>query len=113
MISAGTSTIDSLSASAATSDEIHYAPTVVKIRVNNAYRNMSTLQNTAHVDAYRNGGGEGLEGHDNDTVVQKPSSDSDVNSDLVQTEIDNLPYIVAIGLAIGLVAFIRKAHSIK
>ena len=74
---------------------------------------MSTLQNTAHVDAYRNGGGEGLEGHDDDTVVQKPSSDSDVNSDLVQTGIDNLPYIVAIGLAIGLVAFIRKAHLIK
>ena len=113
VVSAGTSTIDSLSASAATSDEIHYAPTVVKMRGNNAYRNMSTLQNTAQVDAYRNGGGEGLEGHDDDTVVQKLSSDSDVNSDLVQTGIDNLPYIVAIGLAIGLVAFVRKAHSIK
>lgn len=59
--------------------------------------------NSAYVDAYRNGGGEKLEGHDNDKVTQQTKQEySDVAADiinLVQTGIDGTPYIVTAILA--------------
>lgn len=81
------SVIQSLSASAATSSEIHYAPTVVRMHTTAAYVAGTRIDNTAHVDAYRNGGGNGLEGHDDDNVVQT-AKEHENPTNLVQTGIN-------------------------
>lgn len=48
------------------------APLIVHMRLTDAYRGDAVLANQARVDLYRNGGGEGLEDHDSDRVVQTP-----------------------------------------
>lgn len=80
------------------STEIQYAPAVVHMQVTDNYTPGTPLDNSAHVDAYRNGGGEGLEGHDDDFVTQQTRM-SDLASDLVQT---GAPFIGgAIGTAVA------------
>ena len=78
-----------------------YAPAVISMHVTNAYVPNANLDNSAYIDAYRNGGGNHLEGHDSDKVTQNTKAD-DVNSDvvaLIQTGIDNIGYIVAFIIA--------------
>lgn len=53
-----------------TEDGFERAPLVVRMTTTDAYEEGATLTNRAHVDLYRNGGGEGLEGHDEDYVEQ-------------------------------------------
>lgn len=53
-------------------DGIHYASAVMHMQLTDAYVDGVNLDNSAHVDLYRNGGGEGLEGHDSDKVTQTP-----------------------------------------
>lgn len=50
------------------------APLVLHMRVTDAYAPGTELVNEASVHAYRNGGGDGLEGHDGDLVKQVPKS---------------------------------------
>lgn len=47
-------------------------PLVMCMKVTDAYRAGTELANDAEVHLYRNGGGEGLEDHDHDRVVQSP-----------------------------------------
>lgn len=48
------------------------APAVIHMRVTEQYVAGTELENTAHVDLYRNGGGDDLEDHDDDRVIQVP-----------------------------------------
>ena len=68
--------------------------------------------NSVHVDAYRNGGGENLDGHDDDRVVQSPKSD-DLANDLVQTGIDIAPFAVPVAAACGIVAFAVRRRRMR
>lgn len=52
--------------------QVPYAPAVVHMRVTDAYVAGTQLDNSAKVDLYRNGGGDGLEDHDDDFVTQVP-----------------------------------------
>ena len=97
------SAVDSLTTNVL-SGEAHYAPTVVRMHVTDTYVPGTNLENSAHVDAYRNGGGDDLEGHDDDKVTQAPKIDN-LATDLVQTGIDILPYIVFGIIVCGFVAF--------
>lgn len=45
---------------------------IIRMRVTDAYREGAVLENAARVDLYRNGGGDGLEDHDEDRVIQSP-----------------------------------------
>ena len=91
---------------------VHFAPAVVRAHVTDAYVPGSLLVNSAHVDAYRNGGGENLEGHDDDRVVQSPKSD-DLANDLVQTGIDIAPFAVPVAAACGIVAFAVRRRRMR
>ena len=77
-----------------------------------AYVPGSMLVNSAHVDAYRNGGGEDLEGHDDDRVVQSPKSD-DLANDLVQTGIDVAPFAVPVAAVCCIVAFTVRRRRMR
>ena len=102
------SVIQSLSASAATSTEIHYAPTVIRMHTTDAYIAGTKIDNTAHIDAYRNGGGTDLEGHDDDKVTQTPKA-SEASSNLVQTGINQEAVIAAFGaIALGVLTVISR-----
>ena len=48
------------------------APAVIHMRVTDQYVAGTELENTARVDLYRNGGGDNLEDHDDDRVIQVP-----------------------------------------
>ena len=50
------------------------APLVLHMRVTDRYQPGDELINDAHVDLYRNGGGEELEDHDEDRVEQTPDT---------------------------------------
>ena len=52
-----------------------YAPAVIHMRVTDAYVEGTQLDNSAKVDLYRNGGGDGLEDHDDDEVTQNPKEE--------------------------------------
>ena len=69
-----TNDIDSMETKSQTSDEekLVYRPVVVRLRVTEAYRTGTVLKNQASVFASRNGGGEKLEGRDEDHVEQVP-----------------------------------------
>ena len=58
------------------------APAVIHMRVTDRYVAGTELENTARVDLYRNGGGDNLEDHDEDRVVQVPR---DITLPLPQT----------------------------
>lgn len=50
-----------------------YAPAILHMQVTDDYRGGDALDNSAKVDLYRNGGGDDLEGHDDDEVTQTPA----------------------------------------
>lgn len=95
---------------------VKYAPAVIGMHVTDGYIPEKTLDNSAYVDAYRNGGGEQLEGHDSDKVTQQTKQEySDVAADiinLVQTGIDGTPYIVtAILAATACIVIVRRERN--
>ena len=53
-------------------DTMPFAPAIMHMRATDAYVEGSVLENSARVDLIRNGGGDGLEGHDEDFVTQSP-----------------------------------------
>lgn len=81
---------------ASDSDErtLSYRPGVVNMHVRTAYKPGTKLENTCSVHAFRNGGGDKLEAHDEDRVEQLPGSAVEV---LPQTGI-------ALGVGLALVA---------
>lgn len=95
---------------------VKYAPAVIGMHVTDGYIPEKALDNSTYVDAYRNGGGEKLEGHDSDKVTQQTKQEySDVAADiinLVQTGIDGTPYIVtAILAATACIVIIRRKRN--
>ena len=95
---------------------VKYAPAVIGMHVTDGYIPEKALDNSAYVDAYRNGGGEHLEGHDSDKVTQQTKQEySDVAADiinLVQTGIDGTPYIVtAIIAATACIVIVRRKRN--
>ena len=95
---------------------VKYAPAVIGMHVTDGYIPEKALDNSAYVDAYRNGGGEQLEGHDSDKVTQQTKQEySDVAADiinLVQTGIDGTPYIVtAILAAMVCIVIVRRKRN--
>lgn len=95
---------------------VKYAPAVIGMHVTDGYIPEKALDNSAYVDAYRNGGGEKLEGHDSDKVTQQTKQEySDVAADiinLVQTGIDGTPYIVtAIIAATACIVIVRRKRN--
>lgn len=44
------------------------------MRLTDRYRDGTPLENSARLDMFRNGGGQGLEDHDSDNVVQTPKT---------------------------------------
>ena len=95
---------------------VKYAPAVIGMHVTDGYIPEKALDNNAYVDAYRNGGGEQLEGHDSDKVTQQTKQEySDVAADiinLVQTGIDGTPYIVtAILAATACIVIVRRKRN--
>ena len=94
------------------SASVHFAPAVVRLHVTGAYVAGMALDNSARVDAYRNGGGDDLEGHDDDKVTQTPKADNLAN-DLVQTGVDVLPYAIPASLIGGVAAFIAKRRRMN
>lgn len=70
------------------------APAVIHMRVTDQYVAGTELENTARVDLYRNGGGDDLEDHDNDRVIQVPK---DVPLPLPQTGVLPMAGLLALG----------------
>ena len=93
---------------------VKYTPAIIGMHVTDQYVPGTNLTNSAYVDAYRNGSGEKLQGHDNDKVTQTPKDEhSDVAADmlandLVQTGINNLPYIIIGIVAIAVIILVIK-----
>lgn len=56
---------------ASEAEETTYAPAYLRMKTLTAYKQGTLLENDAEVHAYRNGGGDKLEGHDTDRVIQK------------------------------------------
>ena len=52
--------------------QVPYAPAIIHMQVTEDYAEGTTLDNSAKVDPYRNGGGNDLEDHDDDFVTQVP-----------------------------------------
>ena len=104
-------TISSLSSSVLSSTDIHYAPAILHMQLTDAYVGGTQLDNSAHVDAYRNGGGTDLEGHDDDKVTQ--SMNDDKTNDLIQTGVENGTYIIAASAALIAIAYNVKKRSMK
>lgn len=52
--------------------QVPYAPSIIHMQVTEDYAEGTTLDNSAKVDLYRNGGGNDLEDHDEDFVTQVP-----------------------------------------
>lgn len=103
--------VDSLSISTA-GEEVHYAPAIVRMQITSAYTPSTELKNSAQVDAYRNGGGDKLEGHDNDAVTQATKA-SDLASDLMQTGIDNAAYIAIVAITGAIAVMAKKRFAMK
>lgn len=51
------------------------APALLHMRLTDRYRDGSLLENGARLDMFRNGGGQGLEDHDSDSVAQTPRTE--------------------------------------
>ena len=101
---------------ASNNSNVNYSPAIINMHVTDNYVPGTILNNTAKVDAYRNGGGTDLEGHDDDGVTQKPvESPKTENStpivDLVQTGIDNILYIGIIISAISILIVTRRVKK--
>ena len=87
------------------------APLVVHMTTTDAYRDGARLLNRAQVDLYRNGGGEGLEGHDDDLVEQgAPSPAPSMPTPLARTGEATLPVagVATLGFAAVLLSLRRR-----
>lgn len=70
------------------------------MRATDEYLAGTDLSNSAHVDLYRNGGGTGLEDHDEDYVTQTPGNEP--KGPLAQTGwASPAPFLLAGALAAG------------
>ena len=67
--------------------DLALSPAVVHMRVTDDYVDGTVLENSARVDLFRNGGGDGLESHDEDRVRQEALSEA---RDMPQTGVDDL-----------------------
>ena len=71
-----------------------YAPAIFHMKATDGYTAGRALDNYARVDLFRNGGGDGLEGHDEDQVTQTAKA--------VTVNLDQTGRNVIIGLAAAL-----------
>lgn len=67
------------------------SPAILRMRVTESYVAGTSLENAARVDLCRNGGGEGLEAHDEDSVTQAPGTMPETPGGLPGTGEDVLP----------------------
>lgn len=74
--------------------ETAYAPAIFHMKATDGYTAGRALDNYARVDLFRNGGGDGLEGHDEDQVTQTAKA--------VTVNLDQTGRNVIIGLAAAL-----------
>ena len=88
----------------ASSDEESRAAAILHMQVTDAYTPGTTLDNEAILDVLRNGGGEGLEGHDEDRVTQTTKS---TIVQLAKTGVASVGGIMA-ALGIGILALRRR-----
>lgn len=84
-----------------------YAPTIVRMKVTDGYTAGTSLDNYARVDLTRNGGGDGLEDHDEDQVTQTAKAVT-----VPPTNLDQTGRNVIIGLAATLAAAAAAAAAL-
>lgn len=77
---------------------VDLAPALLHMRLTDRYREGIPLENEARLDMFRNGGGQGLEDHDTDGVVQTPKTTYGV---LDQTGVKPLVFPFVAGAAIA------------
>lgn len=80
------------------------SPAVLRMRATESYVEGTSLDNAAHVDLYRNGGGEGLEAHDEDAVTQTAATAPESPEGLPGTGEDALPALLVVLLGASCVA---------
>lgn len=76
-------------------------PFVVRLATTDAFRDGAELSNTASVDLYRSGGGDGLEAHDTDRVTQTAGA---ATWDLDQTGLSIRGFLMVAATAAGVSA---------
>ena len=84
--------------------ETAYAPAIVHMKATDGYTAGRALDNYARVDLFRNGGGDGLEGHDEDQVTQTAKA--------VTVNLDQTGRNVIIGLAVALAVAAATAAAL-
>lgn len=70
-----------------------FAPAIMHMRASASYTQDTSLENSARVDMFRNGGGDDLEDHDEDYVVQRPKKVT--RETLAQTNDPSQPILLA------------------
>ena len=86
---------------------VTYAPAIVHMKATDGYTADTSLDNYARVDLYRNGGGDGLEGHGEDEVTQTAKTVTPPATNLDQTGRN-----VVVGLAAALAAAAAAAGTL-
>ena len=84
-----------------------YAPAIVRMKATDGYTAGTSLDNYARVDLTRNGGGDGLEDHDEDQVTQTAKAVT-----VSPTNLDQTGRNVIIGLAATLAAAAAAAAAL-
>lgn len=84
--------------------ETAYAPAIFHMKATDGYTAGRALDNYARVDLFRNGGGDGLEGHDEDQVTQTAKA--------VTVNLDQTGRNVIIGLAAALAVAAAAAAAL-
>ena len=84
--------------------ETAYAPAIVHMKATDGYTAGRSLDNYARVDLFRNGGGDGLEGYDEDQVTQTAKA--------VTVNLDQTGRNVIIGLAAALAVAAAAAAAL-
>lgn len=84
-----------------------YAPAIVRMKATDGYTAGTSLDNYARVDLTRNGGGDGLEDHDEDQVTQTAKAVT-----VPPTNLDQTGRNVIIGLAATLAAAAAAAAAL-
>ena len=68
---------------------------ILHMRVTDSYAEGALLENETRVDLCRNGGGDGLEGHDSDRVEQVPGAEGPALPDTGDAAAAALPWLAA------------------
>lgn len=89
--------------------ETAYAPAIFHMKATDGYTAGRALDNYARVDLFRNGGGDGLEGHDEDQVTQTAKA---VTAKAVTVNLDQTGRNVIIGLAAALAVAAAAAAAL-